>query len=103
MSLIDSEILVDEPHKFALWTVKFKVAWCRIIAQHHVLVDVIFSRFWNSNYCAAMFDRRILNNIFVGVVVDAIEHHLVEEHFIVGENISASDCQRTSENEVLVE
>ena len=92
MSFIDSEILVDEPHKFAVFSVKFKLAWRRIIVEHHKLVCVIFSCFRNSKNSAAVFKRRILNNVLVGGVVDAVEHHLVEENCVVGENISASDC-----------
>ena len=102
MSFIDSEILVDEPHKFAGLAVEFKLAWRWIIVKHHLFVHVIFSRFWNSKNSAAVFKGRILKNVLVGQVVDAVEHHLVEENCIVGENKSASDCQRTSEEEVLV-
>ena len=102
MSFINSKILVDEPHKLAALAVEFKFAWRRIISQHHFFVCVIFSRFRNSKNSAAVFKGSILKNVLVGEVVDAVQHHLVEENFIVGENKRAGDCQRTSETEVLV-
>ena len=74
-----SEILVDEPHKFAVLSVKFKLAWPGIISQHYILACVIFSSFWNPDDGAAMFERRILNDVLVGQVFDAVKHHLVEK------------------------
>ena len=38
-----------------------------------------------------MFKHRILNNVFVGGIVDAVEHHLVEQNCIVEEEKGASD------------
>ena len=97
-----SEILVDEPHKFPFLAVEFELAWGRIISQHHLLVDVISSRFWNSKNSAAVFERRILKNVLVGGVVDAVEHHLVEKDGnSVGKKVGAGDGQRTSKLEVL--
>ena len=93
---------VDEPHKFAVSSEEFKLAWSGIISQHHLLIHVIFSHFRNSKNSATVFERRILNDVLVGEVVDAVEHHLVEENCVVGENTRAGDCQRTIENEVLV-
>ena len=49
-----------------------------------------------------MFERSILNDVLVGEVVDAVEHHLVEKNCVFGEKKGASDCQRTSETEVFV-
>ena len=49
-----------------------------------------------------MFDKSIINNVIVGEVVDAVEHHLVEKNCVFGEKKGASDCQRTSKDEVLV-
>ena len=97
-----SEIFVDEPHKFTFSSVIFKLALSSYISEHHKLVCVIFSRFLNSKNSAAVFERRILKNVLVGEVVDAVEHHLVEKNCVVGENKRAGDCQRTSEEEVLV-
>ena len=102
MSLCAVKILVDEPHEFAVLAVEFKLAWRGIIVKHHVLIHVIFSRFRNSKNSAAVLQRRILNDVLVGGVVDAVEHHLVDKNCIVGENISACDCQRTCEEEVFV-
>jgi len=96
------EILVDEPHKFAILSVIFEFPWSGFVVEHDVLVCVIFSRFWNSENSAAIFKIRITNNVLVFEVVDTVEHHLVEKNWLIGKTKSASDGQRSRKDEVFV-
>ena len=110
------ESFVDEPHKFTVLAVKFELAWSSFVVEHDLRVDVISARFRNSQNGPAFVETRVVDDVLgvdvVVVVVDAVEHHLVEEHLrgnsfsvddFFWEEIRAGDRQRASENEMFVQ